>query len=191
MKNCFILLLFSLLFINCKQKNKQQPLNESATDTANFFPVNDFIISDIKDVEQTPYYIYKITVHENNKRDSSSITNDEFKALANQFLENSITTTARKPFYKQATFHDLSTKSFTITYSATDPELYVKDVSILLDDETNKLKRVFIHCLKDNDDSTVIEQYSWKAGKSFQINKSVSRKDGTQTEDEKSVVWHE
>lgn len=191
MKNCFILLLFSLLFINCKQKNKQQPLNESATDTANFFPVNDFIISDIKDVEQTPYYIYKITVHENNKRDSSSITNNEFKALASQFLENSITTTARKPFYKQATFHDLSTKSFTITYSATDPELYVKDVSILLDDETNKLKRVFIHCLKDNDDSTVIEQYSWKAGKSFQINKSVSRKDGTQTEDKKSVVWHE
>jgi len=191
MKNCSFLLLFIILFINCRQKNKQQQLNSQSTDTSNFFPVNDFIISDVKDVEQTPYYIYKITVRENNKRDSSSITKEEYNALANQFLEKNISTTALKPFYKEATFHDLSTKSFTITYTATDPELYVKDVSILLDDETNKLKRVFIHCLKDNGDSTIIEQYSWKAGKSFQINKSVSRKDGTQREEQKSVVWHE
>jgi hypothetical protein len=192
MKNCLFLLLFIILFINCRQKNKQrQQLNAQSTDTANFFPVNDFIISDIKDIEQTPYYIYKITIHDNIKRDSSSITKEEYKILANQFLEKSISTAEMKPFYKESAFHDLSTKSFTITYTATDPVLYVKDVSVLLDDETNKLKRVFIHCLKDNGDSTIVEQYSWKAGKSFQINKSVSRKDGSQLEEQNFIVWND
>lgn len=180
-----------MLLINCRQKNKQQQIKTQSTDTANFFPVNDFLIADIKDVDQTPYYIYKITVHQNNKRDSSALTKEAYKALANQFLSKSIATTALKPFYKESSFHDLSTKSYTITYTATDPDLYVKDVYILLDDETNKLKRVFIHCLRENEDSTVVEQYNWKAGKSFQINKSVSRKNKALEEEQNSIVWHE
>lgn len=181
-----------MAFIDCGRKNKALHLNvQTAPDTSKFFPLNDFLIADIKDVQQTPYLIYKISVHENKKRDSSAITKDEYNKFANQFLQRSISTSSSKLSYKEVVFHDLSTKSYTINYTATDPDLYVKDISILLDDGTNKIKRVFIHCLKDNGDSTIIEQYSWKAGKSFQINKSIQRKDGSSLEEQNSIIWND
>jgi hypothetical protein len=176
--------------MSCRQKDKRSALNSTSADTAKFFPVNDFILSDIKDVEQTPYLIYKITIT-NKKKDSSVITREEYKFLADQFLQKDISIPSLKPLYKESVFHDLTTGSYTITYTATEPSLYVKDLSVLLNDQTNKLSRIFMHCMNDSGDSTVIEQYSWKAGKSFSINKYIRRKDGSEWENQNLIVWND
>jgi hypothetical protein len=190
MKIYLLSLLICILFIDCRQKNRQPVFNSQTADTVKTFPVNNFILSDIKDVQQTPYLIYKITIT-NKKKDSSVITKEEYKNLADQFLQKDISVPSLKILYKESVFHDLTTRSYTITYTATDPSLYVKDLSVLLNDETNKLSRIFIHCLNDNGDSTIIEQYSWKAGKSFSINKYIRRKDGSEWEEEKIVIWND
>ena len=45
----------------------------------------------------------------------------------------------------------------------------ITNIDVLLDDETNAVKRVFIKRMYNRGDSTITEQYSWKANKSFQL----------------------
>ena len=182
------LLLMVILCPECQQKNIK-PSDVSTNNTKPLFPVNNFIQSDINEVLETPYYIYKITEKKPAEiKDSTAVSREAFKLLANQFLEKNITSPALKPYYRETVFHDLSTKSITITYSTVNHELNIQQILILLDDATNKLKRVFILCSTNNKDSSITEQYNWKAGKSFQINKFIKRKEGHDSEEYLSLI---
>jgi len=189
----YILLFFiiPILFLQCKQKEKAVTLHSPSTDTSAFFPVNNFIKEDIKDIEQNPYHLYKIVNHHPGSRDSSTISIEEFLKLANNFLSKDITTTALKPLFHESVFHDLTTKSITINYTAIDSSTDIQYISVLLDDKTNKFKRAFIRSSYTNGDSLFIEQNNWKAGKSFQIIKSATTKSGTLTEIETTVIWND
>ncbi len=188
----FISLLFiAVISTQCKQKNTKA-IDNVVNDSTKFFPVNNFIQADIDDVIKTPYFIYKLTEYKPSlKKDSAVISREDFKLLANQFLQKNIATPELKYSYRETVFHDLSTKSFTITYSALNHELPVQNVLILLNDSTNKLNRVFILCSSNKTDSSVTEQFNWKAGKSFQINRSIKRKDGTSLEEHNAVIWND
>jgi len=192
MYNYFIsLLLLVVLSSSCQQKNIKGAVDVPNNTTA-IFPVNNFIQTDINDVLATPYSIYKLTTKKPAERkDSIAVSRETFKLLANQFLQKTIATPTLRPYYRETVFHDLSTKSITITYSTVNHELNVQQVLILLDDATNKLKRVFILCTTNNKDSSITEQYNWKAGKSFQINRFIKRKEGNDTEEYNTVVWNE
>lgn len=185
-----LLLLISITFVQCKQKHTKT-IDTSVSDSTKFFPVTDFIQTDINDVLQTPYFIYKLTEHKSGGRDSAVVSREEFKILANQFLQKNIATPELKPFYRETVFHDLSTKSFTITYSTLNHEPDVQQVLILLNDSTNKLSRIFIFCSSNKNDSSVTEQFNWKAGRSFQINRFIKRKDGSEYEEHNTVVWND
>ena len=183
--------IIALLFFQCKEKIKPATSHLPSTDTAAFFPVNNFIKDDIKDIEQNPYHLYKITNHHPGSRDSSTISLEEFLQLANSFLSKDISTTVLKPLFQESVFHDLTTKSITINYTAIDSSSDIQNISVLLDDKTNKLKRVFIRSSYTNGDSLFIEQDNWKAGKSFQIIKSASVKNGDLSEFETTVIWND
>jgi hypothetical protein len=190
MKHFYFVCFCFVSLLSCKQ-NKKTIINATATDTVKVFPVNDFILNDINDVEKTAYYIYQITTAANKKRDSSKLTVQEFKTTANAFLEKNINVYGLKNQYKESVFNDLSTNSYTIVYKTVNEQLPVKDVTILLDNGNNKLKRIFITCEFEKNDSTFTEKYYWKAGKSFQINKLITAKNKKATEEQKKVVWND
>jgi hypothetical protein len=178
----------SLVFVQCKQKKIQ---DISLSDSTKFFPVSNFIQEDINDVLQTPYLIYKTTEYRPGRKDSSILNREGFESIATEFLKKNITTQELKPYYRETVFHDLSTKSFTITYSTLNHELEVQNILILLNDSTNKLKRIFILCSSTQGDSSIVSQYNWKAGMSFQINRLIKRKDGSSYEELNTVVWND
>lgn len=193
MKKIFILstILTTVLFFQCNNKQKKLTNQNSPTDTTTFFPVNEFIKEDIKDVQQNPYHIYKITNHKPGKRDSTTISILDFTTLANTFLKKDITTPTIKLHYKETIFHDLTTKSIIITYGVTDTSSDIQNVTVLLDDKNNKLKRVFIRSMYNKNDSLFLEQLNWKAGKSFQIIKSINKKNMPEIEEENTVIWND
>lgn len=182
------MIVISLVFVQCKQKKIH---DISLSDSTKFFPVSNFIQEDINDVLQTPYLIYKTTEYKPGRKDSSILTLEGFKSIATEFLKKNITTQELKPYYRETVFHDLSTKSFTITYSTINHELEVQNILILLNDSTNKLKRIFILCSSTQGDSSIVSQYNWKAGMSFQINRLIKRKDGSSYEELNTVVWND
>jgi len=190
-KYILLFCIIPFLFLQCKEKERDSRLHSPANDTSAFFPVNNFIKEDIKDIEENPYHLYKIINHHSGSRDSSTISTAEFLKLANNFLSKDITTTALKPLFHESVFHDLTTKSITINYTAIDSTSDIQYISVLLDDKTNKFKRVFIRSSYINGDSLFLEQDNWKAGKSFQIIKSVTSKSGTLTETETTVIWND
>lgn len=189
----YFFLLFSIIvsFTQCKGKKNNDAVNTPVTDTTTFFPVNDFIKEDIKDVQQNPYHIYKITNHKPGKRDSVTISVDDFILLADSFLKKDITTPQLKSLFKESVFHDLTTKSITLSYATTDSISDIKNVTVLLDDKNNKPKRFFIRSYYNKGDYFLNEQLNWKVGKSFQIIKSTYEKTGNEAEEEITVIWND
>lgn len=182
------------VLLSCKNKQEQKapaaPASTATADTTKFFDVKGFIESEIKDVTTTPYFLYTITTRDDKKRDSAHVTTTEFVRLAQEFLAQDITQSELKPFYKEEVFRDLSTKSITFSYSTRNKDLDVQNIDVLLDEESNKVKFIFIRSQKITKDSTVITQFNWKRAKNFLINRSVLRSDGSKYSTQQFVSWN-
>lgn len=191
MKKVWIFLLLpSLFFYSCKQNEKHVTTRQAAkNDTTKFFQVTNYIRNQIAEVNKTPYYIYKITVT-NGKKDSSSINTSVFNQLSAKFLQPDINDNELKRNYTESIFHDQTTKSFTISYTTTDKQLEIQNIEVLLREDGETVKRIFIRKFYNYSDSSAIEQLSWKPGQSFQINRLVqnSNKENSYQTD---VVWNE
>lgn len=183
-------LLIGLTFTACKEKNNPT-INNSLSDSTAFLPVNDFIKEEIKDIEQNPYHLYKLTEFNPGSKDSTNISVTEFKNIANRFLEKDITAKRFRASFKESVFHDLTTKNIIITYTSIDSLSDIQNVSILLDDKTNKWKRIFIRSSFIKQDTSVIEQYNWKEGKSFQLFRSKTAATGNEIQEKVSVIWND
>jgi hypothetical protein len=186
----FAILIFSVFYFSCNQNNKPTAEDNVDSDTTTFFQVSQYIKAEIKEVNQTPYFIYKIDIKDN-KRDSTAINTATFNDLAKQFYSPDINDPKFKKYYKENVFHDQTTKSFTISYAATNKELEVQNVEVLLEEDGKTVKRVFIRKFSNYSDSSVIEQLSWKPKLSFQINRLVQYQDNKEASLQTIVVWNE
>jgi len=185
----FLYILPGLLYFACKRSAIKGTDEADKNDTVKFFQVNEYLRGQIKQVNATPFFIYKIDILNNNK-DSTPINTAIFNDFANEFLEPDINDQKIKHYYKENIFEDQTTKSFTISYSATNKELQLQNVEILLNEDGQTVKRVFLRRFYNYPDSSAIEQLTWKPGESFQINRSVEKPDNMGTSKQTLVVWN-
>jgi hypothetical protein len=185
----FSIILLLLFYIACNTHAVKKLNSNLIKDTTSFFPVNDYLQTDIQDVNKTPYLIKRVIIENGKQIDSSFITKTSFNILATIFLNDSITAVGDKLLYHQDLFNDLTTKSITFTYTCLQKNLPVQNVSILLDEQSNQLKNIFISAFNKND-SILEEKLSWKAGKSFSINRAIKR-NNTTLEQNIFVNWND
>jgi hypothetical protein len=192
MKQNILLLLFicALGAYSCKNKSAKAETTSNA-DTTHFFSIGNFFVSEVKELETTPYLIYQITTKANGIKDSSTIDKTVFATMAKQFIACDISDNTQKQAYKEVAFKDNSTKSITLNYSTANKDLPVQSIDVLFDEETNNVRRIFIRQALDNKDSSTTVLYSWKANKSFTITKSVVKKDGTKYTEQHYVNWND
>ncbi len=174
--------------LGCRQKPTDQKA-ETTRDSISFFQVGDYIRSEINEVNKTPYFIYKIEKRDG-RFDSSAINNEIFNQLSKAFLQNDINDPALKSNYTENVFHDQTTKSYTLNYTTSNKELPVQSVDVLLNEDAQTVKRIFIRKLYNYRDSSVIEQLSWRPRQRFQVNRLVRLNDNTESEKELIVVWN-
>lgn len=175
----------------CKSnRNKSPEIKAEKVDTNRFFQVTQYIQTQIAEVNKTPYYIYKIDIT-NGKKDSAAINTAIFNQLSTAFLKPDINDNAIKKNYIESIFHDETTKSFTISYSTLDKKLQIQDVQILLKEDGETVKRIFMRKYFNYTDSSAIEQLSWKPEESFQINRIVQKPGNSESTYETTVVWNE
>lgn len=193
MKNISVVLtLFAFIYASCKSNpnNGSNGSNKTdKTDTTKFFQVSQYLQSQIKEVNATPFFIYKIDII-NDNRDSAPINTTVFNRLSQQFLKPDINDEEIKHFYKENIFEDQTTKGFTISYSTTNKELELQNVEILLAEDGQTVKRLFLRKFYNYPDSSAIEQLSWKPGESFQVNRSVQKAGNSETSRQTMVVWN-
>lgn len=179
----------TVILFACKNNSENAPTKYN-NDTIQFFQVIQFIQSQIDDVNKTPYFIYKIEIV-NNKQDSTPINNSLFNQYAVTFLSTDINDKKLKPYYKESTFEDESTKSFTINYSTLNKDLELQNLDIILDQDGKTVKRILARKFINYKDSSAIEQLSWKPGERFMINRAVQYVDNKETQKQVIVVWNE
>jgi hypothetical protein len=190
MKNiCFVFISFAFLSTSCKSKRKDVNSLDNKNDSTKFFQVNQYLQGQIKEVNATPYFIYKIDIT-GNEKDSTPINTAVFNHLAQQFLKPDINDESIKHFYTESIFEDETTKSFTISYSTKNKELPLQNVDILFDQDGHTVKRLFLRKFFNYSDSSAIEQLSWKPGESFQLNRSVQKTENSETAHQTTVVWN-
>jgi hypothetical protein len=190
MKNIsFVLILFALEFASCKRNSSNESNKADKNDTTKFFQINQYLQGQIKEVNTTPFFIYKIDVT-NDKQDSTPINTTIFNQLSQQFLKPDLNDEKIKHYYNESIFEDQTTKSFTISYSTTNKALELQNVEVLLNEDGQTVKRLFLRKFYNYPDSSAIEQLSWKPGESFQINRSVQKQGNSETSRQTMVVWN-
>ena len=170
------LFIFSALMA-CHSNTNYTRVNPVKADTAKFYPLTTFFKSQMEYVDLRNFPIYKIT-RQDGKKDSVSLDKKSFISWADIFLARSISDPKLKGLYDETVFHDLSTASYTLNYTTTDTSAEVRNIDILLDEETNNVKRIFIKSLYIRGDTSIEEQCNWKAFKSFQVNRAFQTKNG-------------
>ena len=191
MKTVTVLFIFcAMAFAACKNNSVNKQASTAPADTAKFYPLRSFFKEQIQYVDLRNFNIYQTSVKDG-KKDSISITKEVFALIAARFLEHDISAPPIKIQYQESVFHDLSTGSVTLNYKPNNPDAIVQNIDILLDEETNLVKRVFIRAAYNNGDTSFAEQYNWKANKSFQINRTISAKNGYHSTELNYINWND
>ena len=137
----------------------------SAEDTSgNYFPVTNFLLGDINNIKtDAPTPIKKTIV--NGKVDSIFLKIDSLNNAFKDFLNPIIDSANLKKYFSEKSFLDQTLASFTFTYERRkniDSDFPFISWDVLVDQETNKVKRIY---LVKKIDATTIKQLTWQAGK--------------------------
>jgi hypothetical protein len=169
--------------------DNKQPGNKPAIDSTVYFPINSYIQQQIKDVDTTPYYVYRVQVI-NKKKDSTTISRAVFDSLTKQFMLPELEETALKKNFTEPVYADESTGSITLTYTPKDSNSTIKNAMVLLDTASQNVKWIFVNMLQNKGDSTIIQKIGWKGNESCYLNRSVSYADGKENKTQLNIVWN-
>jgi hypothetical protein len=185
-----ILGVYILTLVACQSNPSHKQPATQPSDTSKFYPLRTFFKDQIQYVDLRGFSIYRIT-QKDGKKDSAGISKEEFISLAGVFLERDISDPSIKVLYKESAFHDLSTGSITLNYTPVSSDAQVQNIDILLDEQTNIVKRIFIRSVYTKGDTTISEQCNWKTDKSFQVNRSLAAKNGYTSTELNYVNWND
>lgn len=178
----------ALLIAACKSKsNKQLAKQQSIADTAKYYPIDNFVKEQMKFVDLRDFVIHQTLTKDSSESneiiDKSIFLVEAAKVLsvANEFIK-------QKQLFKESVFQDLSTASYTINYTPTDPSLAIQRIDVLLSEETNIIKRLFIRTALTENGITTTQQISWLADHQFQISQSKII-NGTNFEEQTVISW--
>jgi hypothetical protein len=168
--------------------SKQDP--PAKDEKKNFFPVADYMRSEISAVDSLPLAIYRYRIH-GGKTDSSLIRQDEFDRLAGEFLPKELDSARFAQDFTESSFIDQTTNAVTLTYAAKSDESPLGRVDILAanDPALNHIKSVYMEKREVQGDTTLVKKMYWKAGRFFQITTVSQVADQPSSTSQLKVVW--
>jgi hypothetical protein len=157
--------------------NTENTINQTAaSDTTSFYPIAAYFNSQLKHFDSLGAR-YSIVTTEGTKKDSAIVNFEAIKSLVQSYIESDISDSAQKINFKESVFRDAETASFNINYTAINSTVPVKNIDILMEEQTSLIKRIFIRKQRINKDTTSTEQLSWKTNEGFTT--SISKETNT------------
>lgn len=192
---CFHLLSFILVFSACSNTDPETPAEPATTDstsavTQNFFPIQDFLKSEIAAVNSASSGIRKYT-SSGTAKDSGYIQPEEFNKLAQEFLPSALNDSVFKKEFKETSFIDKATEGSTFYYSTTNPAIELKraDVVTQKTDTYDKVKSIYLERNYISGTNTIIKKLYWKPGRNFQVITQTLKNSGAPETELIKVVW--
>ena len=162
---CSSLLFF---FSACHNKEVKQvtPINNTE-ETQSVFPVTDFLLGQLNEIESLPITPLKIIVTDN-KRDSIWLTKKDIRIFALPFLHPVIDSISMQNFFTEKSFMDQTINAVTLSY---DPKIKLPDSiklnhwDVYIDPQKNTVQRIYMIKEESVNGESVTTQLTWKVNK--------------------------
>ncbi|MBV4357966.1 hypothetical protein [Pinibacter aurantiacus] len=191
----YSIFLILLAACNNNQTTKTGANQGTAIDTANpnvdFFPVADYIKSQVHMVDSMQLPIMKTSIV---GKDSvpSSIKQEEFSKIAAEFYTPDISDAGIKKDYKETAFADQSIPSVTFTYTTKNPSLEIQRLDVLIKPDpvqSDKVRTIYLEKFFEKGDTSFSQKLFWRADKNCQIITTTQPKNGVEVTKIVKVSW--
>jgi hypothetical protein len=168
----FVYILYVMMVAACSDTKEKTTIVISA-DTTSFYSIASYINTQLKYFDSMGV-TYSVVTSEGAKKDSITTQLAAIRPMIQSFMDADISDSIHKKNYQESVFRDAGTASLNINYTPTDTLAPIKNIDILMDEQTSLVKRIFIRKQQLTRDTTNTEQLSWKTNEGFTI--SVSKK---------------
>jgi len=166
MKPLIIACVVCMMAAACSNSKEETKNLVATTDTTSFYPLASFIKDQVKYFDSTDVKFSVVTT-EGAIKDSITSQLASIMPMIQSFIEADISDSIQKVNYKESVFRDAGTASLNINYTPTNTSVPIRNIDILMDDQTSIIKRLFIRKQFRSKDTTSTEQLSWKTNEGF------------------------
>lgn len=159
---CFVCMMLTA----CSHTNKKTEEAIVATDTTSFYPIASYIQNQLKYFDSMNVG-YSVVTTEGAEKDSSTNQVTQVMHIIQSFINADISDSIQKKNYKESVFRDAGTASFNINYTPINTLVAIRNIDVLIDEQTSVVKRIFVRKQYLNKDTTCTEQLSWKTNEGF------------------------
>jgi hypothetical protein len=168
----FVYILWVMMAAACSDAKEKTTTIVSA-DTTSYYSISSYINSQLKYFDSVGA-TYNVVTIEGTQKDSITVQVAAIRPMIQSFLDADISDSIQKKNYQETVFRDAGTASLNINYTPMDTSTTIKNIDILMNEQTSLVKRIFIRKQQMTSDTTNTEQLSWKTNEGFTI--SVSKK---------------
>jgi len=166
MKPLIIACVVCMMAAACSNSKEDTKNLVATTDTTSFYPLASFIKDQVKYFDSTGVKFSVVTT-EGTIKDSIISQLASIMPMIHSFMEADISDSVQKINYKESVFRDAGTASLNINYTPINTSVPIRNIDILMDDQTSIIKRLFIRKQFRTKDTTSTEQLSWKTNEGF------------------------
>jgi len=166
MKPLIIACVVCMMAAACSNSKEETKNLVATTDTTSFYPLASYIKDQVKYFDSTGVKFSVVTT-EGAIKDSITSQLASIMPMIQSFIEADISDSIQKVNYKESVFRDAGTASLNINYTPTNTSVPIRNIDILMDDQTSIIKRLFIRKQFRSKDTTSTEQLSWKTNEGF------------------------
>jgi len=166
MKPLIIACVVCMMAAACSNSKEDTKNLVATTDTTSFYPLASYIKDQVKYFDSTGVKFSVVTT-EGAIKDSITSQLAAIMPMIQSFMEADISDSVQKINYKESVFRDAGTASLNINYTPRNTSVPIRNIDILMDDQTSLIKRLFIRKQFRTKDTTSTEQLSWKTNEGF------------------------
>ncbi len=161
-------LIIILLFTACKGKNtKPLQIVDQPEERQTFFPVTDFLLGQLRELDTIPITPLKIIIADD-KKDSVWVSKKEMRKFAAPFLDPVIDSVNMNNLFSEKSFMDQTINAITLTYDPRDripDSIKLSHFDVYIDPQQNKVERIYLVKEEIQNEETITTQLTWEVGK--------------------------
>ena len=195
MQKFVVLALFSFIFFaeacNTDDANKATQ-QVSANKPQSFFPVTNFLLGQLNEIDSMPVTPLKI-ITKNNKADSVWLTRKDIRIFAQPFLHPMIDSGNLQSFFVEKSFMDQTINAVTLSYDPIKklpPSMQLTHWDVYIDPQKNTVDRIYMTKQKDSSGINIKTQLTWKVNKWCSIRTIAQQNTMPPQVSEEKLVWN-
>ena len=184
------------LFVGCTEQRSQtsQQTKKDSTEDNTFFPVTQFILGELAQIDSLPVTPLKI-ISIDGKEDSIWMKKEDIRTFAQPFLQPKIDTSNLKDLFAQKSFLDQTINAFTFSYdpvSKLPDTMQLRRWDVYVDPQKSKVKRIYIVKEineKQNAATKQTIQLTWMAAHWCKITTIIEQGNNQPKIKEEKMIW--